>query len=84
VILEVRETPAVDVTDFDSFFRFVESVFQQSRKQLGGTLGRISGKGSGEASARLHDAGIDPERRPQTLSLLEWEAIFRRFAATAR
>lgn len=84
VILEVREQPAVSVDDFESFFRFVESVFQQRRKQLGGTLGRLSGQGSRYAASRLRDAGIDPERRPQTLSLAEWEAMFRRFGGTGR
>lgn len=84
VILEVHERPAVNVDDFESFFRFVESVFQQRRKQLGGTLGRLSGEGSQHAISRLRDAGVDPERRPQTLSLAEWEAIFRRFGGTGR
>ena len=82
VILEVRQRPAVEVDDFDAFFRFVESVFQQRRKQLAGTLGRLSGEGSTQAATRLRDAGIDPERRPQTLGLAEWEAIFRSFGAT--
>jgi len=84
VLLEVRERPAVNVSDLDAFFRFVEAVFQFRRKQLGGALGRISGIGSTEAAARLRDAGIDPQRRPQTLSLAEWEAIFGSFAATGR
>ena len=82
VVMDVRERPAVNVADLNSFFRFVEAVFQQRRKQLGGTLGRISGIGSTEAGARLRDARIDPERRPQTLSLAEWEAIFRSFHST--
>ena len=84
VVLEVRERPAVNVSDLDAFFRFVEAVFQFRRKQLGGALGRIGGIGSTEAAARLRDAGIDPQRRPQTLSLAEWEAIFGSFAATGR
>jgi len=84
VLLEVRERPAVNVADLHAFFRFVEAVFQFRRKQLGGALGRIGGMGSTEASARLRDAGIDPQRRPQTLSLAEWEAIFDSFAATGR
>jgi 16S rRNA (adenine1518-N6/adenine1519-N6)-dimethyltransferase len=79
VLLDVRARPAVDVDDLAGFFRFVESVFQGRRKQLGGTLGRISGLGSTRAGARLRDAGIDPERRPQTLSLGEWEAIDKEF-----
>ncbi|HEY8814377.1 MAG TPA: 16S rRNA (adenine(1518)-N(6)/adenine(1519)-N(6))-dimethyltransferase RsmA [Candidatus Dormibacteraeota bacterium] len=80
VLLEVRDEPAVKVPDMDAFFRLVESVFQFRRKQLGGALGRIAGIGTEAAAARLSDAGIDPERRAQTLSLQEWEALYRRFA----
>jgi len=79
VSLEVRERPAVDVDDLQVFFRFVEAVFQGRRKQLGGTLGRISGIGSTAAGARLREAGIDPERRPQTLSLGEWDTLYKEF-----
>jgi 16S rRNA (adenine1518-N6/adenine1519-N6)-dimethyltransferase len=82
VRLDVRERPAVDVEDLQSFFRFVEAVFQGRRKQLGGTLGRISGTGSTAAGARLREGGIDPERRPQTLSLQEWEALYREFQSS--
>jgi 16S rRNA (adenine1518-N6/adenine1519-N6)-dimethyltransferase len=70
VVLEVRPKPAVDVDDFDAFFRFVEEVFQFRRKQLGGVLARRGFRG-------LAGLGIDPARRPQTLSLPEWEAIYR-------
>jgi 16S rRNA (adenine1518-N6/adenine1519-N6)-dimethyltransferase len=79
VRLDVRERPAVEVDDLESFFRFVEVVFQGRRKQLGGTLGRISGAGSTEAGTRLRALGIDPERRPQTLTLAEWETVYRVF-----
>ena len=80
VSMEVRRRPAVNVADLDAFLRFVEAVFQQRRKQLAGTLGRISGIGSTAAAARLRDAGVDPERRPQTLSLAEWESVYTSFA----
>ena len=79
VRLDVRERPAVGVDDLPAFFRFVEAVFQGRRKQLGGTLGRISETGSTAAGARLRGVGIDPERRPQTLSLAEWEALYEEF-----
>ena len=84
VLLDVRERPAVEVDDLRAFFRFVESVFQGRRKQLGGTLGRISGLGSTTAGARLREAGIDPERRPQTLHLGEWEVIYKEFRSFGR
>jgi 16S rRNA (adenine1518-N6/adenine1519-N6)-dimethyltransferase len=79
VVLEVRDKPAVDVPDMNAFFRLVEAVFQFRRKQLGGALGRIAGIGSEAAAKRLRDAGIDPERRAQTLSLDEWQTIHHRF-----
>jgi 16S rRNA (adenine1518-N6/adenine1519-N6)-dimethyltransferase len=80
VLLDVREKPAVDVPDMDAFFRLVESVFQFRRKQLGGTLGRIAGIGTAAAATRLNDAGIDPERRAQTLTLNEWQRLYLRFS----
>jgi 16S rRNA (adenine1518-N6/adenine1519-N6)-dimethyltransferase len=79
VLLEVRDHPAVDVPDLDAFFRLVEAAFQFRRKQLGGAMGRIAGIGSEAAARQLRDAGIDPERRPQTLSLREWEVVYREF-----
>jgi len=79
VLLEVRDQPAVQVADMDAFFRLVESVFQFRRKQLGGALGRIAGIGSEAAASWLREVGIDPERRPQTLTLHEWESVYFRF-----
>jgi 16S rRNA (adenine1518-N6/adenine1519-N6)-dimethyltransferase len=79
VILDVRPRPAVDVDDMNRFFRFVEAVFQFRRKQLGGALGRLIGSTSEEAASMLAGAGIDAARRPQTLSLAEWEAVYRAF-----
>jgi 16S rRNA (adenine1518-N6/adenine1519-N6)-dimethyltransferase len=79
VTLDVRERPAVDVDDMDRFFRFAESAFQYRRKQLGGALGRMVGISSTEAGVRLSELGIEATRRPQTLTLPEWERIYRAF-----
>jgi len=76
VTLAVRDRPAVDVPDLGRFFAFAERVFQFRRKQLGGTLSRLAGPASAEILKR---AAIDPRRRPQTLSLAEWEALYRAF-----
>lgn len=83
VTLEVRSRPAVDVDDLDGFFRFVESIFQFRRKQLGGALGRLAGAGGAATATRLEAMGIDPTRRAQTLSLQEWEAMYRGFSPGA-
>jgi len=76
VVLEVRSRPAVQVDDLGRFFRLVERVFQERRKQLGGTLGRLTGRPAAEA---LRELGIDPRRRPETLDLAEWEGVYRSF-----
>lgn len=80
VVMDVRERPAVDVPDLQAFFRFVESVFQFRRKQLGGTLARLTGSPREGAAAALSRLGIEPTRRPETLSLQEWESVAREFA----
>jgi len=72
VVLEVRERPAVEVEDLGAFFRFAEAVFQFRRKQLGGILNRM-----GARKDLSGEVGIDPTRRPQTLTLPEWENLYR-------
>lgn len=79
VTMRVRPKPAVEVDDTGRFLRFVEAVFQFRRKQLGGALGRLAGTGSTDAGRRLAEVGVDPERRPQTLALPEWESVYRAF-----
>lgn len=79
VRLDVRSTPAVDVDDFEPFFRFAEAVFQFRRKQLGNALGILTKTSSGEAGKGLSELGVDGSRRAQTLSLEEWEAVYRAF-----
>lgn len=79
VALDVRPRPAIEVDDMNRFFRFAEALFRFRRKQLGNALGLLAKTNSGEAGGRLAAVGIDPLRRPQTLSLQEWEAVYRAF-----
>lgn len=79
VALEVRPRPAIEVDDMDRFFRFTEALFQFRRKQLGNALGLMTKSSSSEAGGMLAEIGIDPARRPQTLGLQEWEAVYRAF-----
>lgn len=77
--LDVLTEPAVHVPDLDQFFRFAEAVFQFRRKQLGGTVARIAGVPGAEAASRLAEIGVQAEARPQTLTLPQWEAVYRAF-----
>ena len=79
VSLDVRPEPAINVPDLPNFFRFVESVFQFRRKQLGGTVARVAGITSAEAATRLAGIGVQAESRPQTLTLSQWEAVYAAF-----
>ena len=81
VRLEVRERPAVNVGDLDSFFQFVEKVFQFRRKQLRASLARVTGSPAPETAARLAAAGVDPTRRAETLDLDEWQRVYESFNA---
>jgi len=46
-------------------------------------VGKLAGVGRAEAVRRLDKIGIDPSRRPQTLTLEEWEALYRGFEGSA-
>jgi 16S rRNA (adenine1518-N6/adenine1519-N6)-dimethyltransferase len=79
VRIETYDKPAVDVPDSATFFQVVRAGFGQKRKQLKNSLG--SGlKLSAETAHRLFEtAGIDPQRRAETLTLAEWAALTRAF-----
>jgi 16S rRNA (adenine1518-N6/adenine1519-N6)-dimethyltransferase len=81
VRLEVRQRPAVEVADLGAFFRFVEQVFQFRRKQLRSSLARLSGRPVAETAERLEALGIAQSRRPETLALGEWQAVYEAFGA---
>lgn len=76
VVMEVRAAPAVEVSDLGAFFRFVEAVFQLRRKQLRTTVARVIDASPEATGRRLGELGVDPTRRPETLSLAEWERVF--------
>jgi 16S rRNA (adenine1518-N6/adenine1519-N6)-dimethyltransferase len=81
VRLDVRSRPAVDLPDLDAFFRFAEQVFQFRRKQLRASLTRVSEQPAAEVARRLEEIGLDPTRRPETLSLDDWQRLYRAFSA---
>lgn len=76
LILQHRPKPLFDV-DVKPFFRLVKAGFSQRRKTL---LNSLSG-GLRLDKEKVKDlcvtAGIEPGRRPQTLSLEEWHALYR-------
>lgn len=71
IIIEPHAQPIVAVASADTFRKLVHTVFLQRRKQLRNSLKGMTSA----AESILRAAGIDPERRPETLSLQEFAAI---------
>lgn len=69
--LDRRPQPAVDVAPAD-FFRVVSAGFGQRRKQLRNSLAAGLGLSHGAIETALTEAGIQPSRRAETLTLAEW------------
>ena len=59
----------------EPFLRLVSDAFRHRRKQVRSALGHEAGLDRERATAVLRDAGIAPERRPETLTLEEWVAL---------
>jgi 16S rRNA (adenine1518-N6/adenine1519-N6)-dimethyltransferase len=81
VQIDVYPQSPVDVPDETLFFKVVRAGFGQKRKQLKNAMGAGLGFSHAEAGALLQEAGIDPSRRAETLTLDEWAAITRIVAA---
>jgi len=71
VALEVLPRPALEVEPA-RFFSVVRAGFAAPRKQLRNSLAQGLGLDTGEVARLLAAAGLDPHRRPQTLTLEEW------------
>ena len=70
--------PVIPKSQLAAFFQFARPFFQVRRKQLPYVLRERQGLSNAEARARLAELGIDPTRRPQTLTLEEWQRLFAR------
>lgn len=63
----------------DRFFELVRAAFGGRRKQLHNSLSHGLGLKKDDVSSRLLSAGVQPIRRAETLTLLEWREVYRRF-----
>ncbi len=79
VRIDVYPHPAVEVPDKTQFFRLVRAGFGQKRKQLHNALASGLGLPPTDVKSLLERAGVDPRRRAETLTLLEWARLARVF-----
>ena len=81
VRIELHQTPPLEPEEQSAFFRIVRTGFSQKRKQLQKNL-RALGYERRQIVALLRQAGIDPRRRAQTLSVADWLAVYRTLSVT--
>lgn len=74
--IDCFDRPLADPDTIDRIFQLTKLTFSQKRKMLRNTLGTLP-----EGPRIMEQAGIDPERRPQTLSIQEWMTLARSMEA---
>jgi len=77
VRFDILPRPAVDVGDVEGFLELLHAGFKAPRKQLHNSLAIGLELEPAEADEILKRAGIDSHRRPGTLTLDEWAALYR-------
>lgn len=80
VRLVPRPTPAVAVEDEAQFFQLIACTFRTRRKTIANGLRRWAPSiAKAEHVQRLTAAGVDPHRRPETLTLEEFARLARQY-----
>lgn len=75
VHIKILDRPSVDVKNEELFFRIVKTAFSQRRKMLSNSLKSIRR----DVKEWLIEADIDPNRRPETLSIEEFAGLANKF-----
>lgn len=69
--IRILDKPSVTVRDEETFYRLVKTSFSQRRKTLSNSLKNFGDK----IRDKLSTCGIDPRRRPETLSIEEFAKL---------
>jgi 16S rRNA (adenine1518-N6/adenine1519-N6)-dimethyltransferase len=75
VVLDSRSSLPGTAASRDRMFQLATMAFQRKRKTISNGLAQGLGKPKTDIDAIIGDAGIDPMRRPQTLSVDDWLTI---------
>lgn len=70
--IDIYDDPKLSKEGVSSLFKMAHAAFTQKRKMLRNSLRPFFGGNQAMLVAVLDRAGIDPRRRPETLSLEEW------------
>jgi 16S rRNA (adenine1518-N6/adenine1519-N6)-dimethyltransferase len=84
VRLDPRTTPLVPDSEAGEFRRLVTGLFGARRKQLARALRTAAGVDVDQAAELIAGAGLDPSRRPETVSPSGFAALHRRLVDARR
>lgn len=76
LVLQRRAAPLFEDVEAKKFFRLVKAGFSQKRKTLLNSLSGGLAMSREDTDSLLKQAGINPTRRAQTLSLLDWHDLY--------
>lgn len=75
VRIELFPQPLIPEIQLDKFFKFIKAGFSQKRKMLRNALSMALSLPAVQTGQLLIQAGIDPTRRAETLSIDEWSTL---------
>jgi 16S rRNA (adenine1518-N6/adenine1519-N6)-dimethyltransferase len=75
LVIEIYPSPLIPQEHLDSFFKLIKAGFGQKRKTLRNSLSSGLAIPPAESATFLEGAGIDPQRRAETLSIEEWQRL---------
>jgi 16S rRNA (adenine1518-N6/adenine1519-N6)-dimethyltransferase len=81
VSIDIYPEPLIPYSLLEAFFRLAKAGFSQKRKTLRNALSAIMPREKAEQI--LLAAGIAPQRRAETLSLIEWGKLSNQFSVTS-
>ena len=73
--IELFDQPLIPQADLEIFFKWIKAGFSQKRKKLRNSLASGLHISPQDVERILTKAGIDPQRRAETLSIQEWHKI---------
>ncbi len=78
--IDLYPQPLIPPAQLPIFFRLTKAGFSQKRKTLRNALSAGLGIAASQAAALLLSSGIDPMRRAETVSIVEWGRLAAAFA----
>jgi 16S rRNA (adenine1518-N6/adenine1519-N6)-dimethyltransferase len=73
--IDLYDSPLIPASWLDIFFHLIKAGFSQKRKTLRNALSAGLHLPSGSTASMLQEAGIDPMRRAETLTIPEWHFL---------